>query len=68
MSRHSLARIYQAATPAIEGDVTHAGAIPIHRELSLKTYENTMVATPRRGTLPSTGRGFDSPSVALPSR
>ena len=30
MSRHSLARIYQAATPEIEGDVTHAVAIPIH--------------------------------------
>lgn len=30
MSRHSLARIYQQATPAIEGDVTHAVAIPVH--------------------------------------
>jgi len=30
MSRHSLARIYQAATREIEGDVTHAVAIPIH--------------------------------------
>ena len=30
MSRHSLARIYQAAAPEIEGDVTHAVAIPIH--------------------------------------
>lgn len=30
MSRHSLARIYQATTAEIEGDVTHAVAIPIH--------------------------------------
>jgi len=30
MSRYSLARIYQAATPEIEGEVTHAVAIPIH--------------------------------------
>ena len=30
MSRHSLARIYQQATPEIEGEVTHAVAIPIH--------------------------------------
>jgi putative transposase len=30
MSRYSLARIYQTATPEIEGDVTHAVAIPIH--------------------------------------
>ena len=30
MSRHSLARIYQADTPEIEGEVTHAVAIPIH--------------------------------------
>ena len=30
MSRHSLMRIYQTGTPEIEGDVTHAVAIPIH--------------------------------------
>ena len=30
MSRHSLARIYQQATPEIEGEVTHAVAIPVH--------------------------------------
>ena len=30
MSRHSLARIYQANTAEIEGEVTHAVAIPIH--------------------------------------
>ena len=30
MSRHSLARIYQSSTPEIEGEVTHAVAIPIH--------------------------------------
>lgn len=30
MSRHSLARIYQQATPEIEGDLTHPVAIPIH--------------------------------------
>jgi len=30
MSRHSLARIYQTNTPEIEGEVTHAVAIPIH--------------------------------------
>jgi putative transposase len=30
MSRRSLARIYQASTPEIEGDVTHAVAIPVH--------------------------------------
>ncbi len=30
MSRHSLARIYQSSTPEIEGEVTHAVAIPVH--------------------------------------
>jgi putative transposase len=30
MSRHSLARIYQQATPEIEQEVTHAVAIPVH--------------------------------------
>ena len=30
MSRYSLARIYQTATPEIEEEVTHAVAIPIH--------------------------------------
>lgn len=30
MSRHSLARIYQQATPEIEGEVTHPVAIPVH--------------------------------------
>ena len=30
MSRHSLARIYQASTSEIEGAVTHAVAIPVH--------------------------------------
>jgi len=30
MSRHSLARIYQQTTPEIEGEITHAVAIPIH--------------------------------------
>ena len=30
MSRHSLGRIYQSSTPEIEGEVTHAVAIPIH--------------------------------------
>ena len=30
MSRHSLTRIYQTTTAEIEGDVTHAVAIPIH--------------------------------------
>jgi putative transposase len=30
MSRYSLARIYQTATPEIEGEVTHAVAIPVH--------------------------------------
>ena len=30
MSRHVLARIYQGSTAEIEGDVTHAVAIPIH--------------------------------------
>ena len=30
MSRHSLGRIYQSSTPEIEGDVTHAVAIPVH--------------------------------------
>jgi transposase-like protein len=30
MSRHSLARIYQQATPEIEGGITHAVAIPVH--------------------------------------
>jgi putative transposase len=30
MSRHSLARAYQATTPEIEGEVTRAVAIPIH--------------------------------------
>lgn len=30
MSWHSLARIYQAGTPEIEGEVTHAVAIPVH--------------------------------------
>jgi len=30
MSRHSLARIYQAATPEIESEVTHAVGIPVH--------------------------------------
>jgi len=30
MSRHALARIYQANTPEIEGEVTHAVAIPVH--------------------------------------
>ena len=30
MSRHSLGRIYQTNTTAIEGEVTHAVAIPVH--------------------------------------
>jgi transposase-like protein len=30
MSRHSLGRIYQQATPEIETEVTHAVAIPVH--------------------------------------
>jgi putative transposase len=30
MSRHSLARIYQQTTAEIEGEVTHAVAIPVH--------------------------------------
>ena len=30
MSRHSLARIYQAQPHEIEGEVTHAVAIPVH--------------------------------------
>lgn len=30
MSRHSLARIYRARTRGIEGEVTHAVAIPAH--------------------------------------
>lgn len=30
MSRHSLARIYQHVTPEVEGEVTHAVAIPVH--------------------------------------
>jgi transposase-like protein len=30
VSRHSLARIYQNAGPEIEGEITHAVAIPIH--------------------------------------
>jgi putative transposase len=30
MSRHSLARIYQQVNPEIEGEVTHAVAIPVH--------------------------------------
>jgi putative transposase len=30
MSRHSLARIYQQSTAKIEGEVTHAVAIPVH--------------------------------------
>lgn len=30
MSRHSLARIYQASALELEGDITHAAAIPIH--------------------------------------
>jgi transposase-like protein len=30
MSRHSLGRIYQSSTPEIEGEVTHAVAIPVH--------------------------------------
>jgi len=30
MSRHSLARIYHTATAEIEGEVTHAVAIPVH--------------------------------------
>jgi putative transposase len=30
MSRHSLMRIYQTTTAEIEGDVTHAVAIPVH--------------------------------------
>ena len=34
MSRHSLARIYQQATPEIEGEVPHAFAIPVHYRLS----------------------------------
>jgi hypothetical protein len=41
MSRHSLGRIYQSNTPEIEGEVTHAVAIPVHSRLSLETYENT---------------------------
>jgi hypothetical protein len=34
MSRHYLARVYQTATPEIEGEVTHAFPIPAHRKLS----------------------------------
>lgn len=30
MSRHSLGRIYQAETSEMEGEVTHAVAIPVH--------------------------------------
>ncbi len=30
MSQHSLARIYQTATPEIEGEVTHSVAVPVH--------------------------------------
>jgi transposase-like protein len=32
MSRHSLARVYQQATPEIEGEVTHAVAFPSTRD------------------------------------